>query len=131
MAKLVNGQTIYVNAKNCKLLNKPSIDGAALAVIQPKTAVTWLAKAPNTNDFHQVRYGNLIGFIYYACLQQAPVTDLSLKNVDEMKSAVRCKECDGRGWVLKGSEIHPVCPVCDGKGKIFAVFASSGNATKA
>ncbi len=52
MAKLENGQTVYVIAKNCKLLDKPSIHGSAMAVLQPKTPVTWLAQAPNTNEFH-------------------------------------------------------------------------------
>ena len=128
MAKLENGQTVYVIAKNCKLLNKPAADSAALAVLQPKTAVTWLAKAPNTNDFHQVKYNNLIGFIFYACLQQKPVTELALKSNGE----INCETCEGRGFIVKGNEVHPVCPMCDGKGKSpHAVFASSGVGTKA
>jgi hypothetical protein len=137
MAKLESGQTVYVKVKNCKLLNKPAVDAAVLAVLQPKTSVIWLAQATGTKEFHQVKYGNLIGFIFFTNLQREPVTNLPISN-----DLYKCTACNGLGYLkmngMKESQIgnpyiHPVCSRCDGKGKEIPVkaYASDGTAVKA
>jgi hypothetical protein len=136
MAKLVSGQLVYVNAKNCKLLSRAMPDAPALAVLQPKTTVIWLAQSPNSREFHQVRYGNLTGFIYYFNLQQKPVIGLPISD------PFKCPACQGLGHVeIKGMNVsqwgnnfvHPNCPKCKGAGRIVptTAFASDGTATKA
>ena len=131
MSKLVPGQIVYVKVKNCHLLDKPAYDATVIAVLQPNAQVAWLAEA--VKGFHQVKYGDLTGYIYFS--------SLSKEYCNPKYVPPKCDLCKGLGYLpVQGIDesqwrnyfIHPVCPRCGGSGtpKEHPVFATSGG-TKA
>lgn len=129
---LVTGQTVYVTAMNCKLLNGPSVNGQVLATLHPTYKVTWLGKA--NREFHQVKYGGLTGYIFFSCLS------VKFPNPQYSPSQV-CESCKGFGFLPVGGTsvadtgsgvAHPICPKCRGVRSVdIQAFASSGIGTKA
>lgn len=122
---LVKGQIIYIKVKDCALLDKPDFMAMRLAHLQPHMQVAWLSQA--TKEFHQVKYGNLSGYIYF--------TNLS-KNIYKPEYVPgKCEVCKGLGYLPVGcmdeaqwgnNFVHPVCPKCSGKHTFSNAYPSHG-----
>lgn len=112
------GQTVYVKARNTRLYPAPMATSTPLGLLQPGAMVSWLGWAEESREYHQVKAGNKVGFIYFL--------NLSLHfPAPEYTAGPSCPNCRGAGYVLPNgidpavlgnNFVYPVCPMCKGTG---------------
>jgi hypothetical protein len=74
---VTKGGTLYVKAKNTRLMASSAKDAKALAVLQPGQTVTWLGADPKAKQWHQVEAGGKKGVVFQSNLAtKAPNMEL-------------------------------------------------------
>ncbi len=66
------GGTLYVKAKNTRLMASSAADASALTVLQPGQTVTWLGADPANKQWHQVQVDGRQGVVFQSNLSAKP-----------------------------------------------------------
>jgi hypothetical protein len=66
------GGTLYVKAKNTRLMASSAASAKALAVLQPGQPVKWLGADPKNRQWHQVETGGKRGVVFQSNLASKP-----------------------------------------------------------
>ena len=96
-------KTLYVKAKNTRLMQKPSATADAVQVLQPPQAVTWKGAAAGAPTWHQVLVGGKQGFVFQANLAPRPP---SL----ELVAGAGAGKVDARAFANSGAAVKAVSP---------------------
>jgi hypothetical protein len=128
------GGALYVQSRNTRMMESPSNTANAIAILQPRTMVTWLGAVPGEPRWHRVRYGGRTGVVF--------ASNLALRPPEMALRVAVCKTCDGSGAVPK-KDAPPVvcafepCAACRGTGlpggkprQVGPVYANPGVAVR-
>lgn len=96
-------KTLYVKAKNTRLMQKPSATADAVSMLQPPQAVTWKGAAAGAPQWHQVLVGGKQGFVFQANLAPRPP---SL----ELVAGAGAGKVDARAFANSGAAVKAVSP---------------------
>jgi hypothetical protein len=66
------GGTLYVKAKNTRLMASSAANAQALTVLQPGQPVTWLGADPGNKQWHQVEVDGRRGVVFQSNLSAKP-----------------------------------------------------------
>ncbi|EAU67715.1 hypothetical protein [Stigmatella aurantiaca] len=87
------GGTLYVKARNTRLMPSASPSATALAILQPGQAVTWKGADPKNKQWHRVVVGNRQGLVFQSNLSTKPPSmelvaqDKAVRQVDPVAFA--------------------------------------------
>ncbi len=73
-AAVKKGGTLYVKAKNTRLMESPSTSANVLQVLQPGQEVKWLGTDPKNKQWHQVDVKGKKGLVFQSNLSVEPPT---------------------------------------------------------
>ncbi|HSP79406.1 MAG TPA: SH3 domain-containing protein [Myxococcaceae bacterium] len=66
------GGTLYVRAKDTRLLESPSPTSKVLAILQPAQSVVWQGAHPRNKRWHHVKAGGRSGYVFQSNLATKP-----------------------------------------------------------
>lgn len=72
------GGTLYVRARNTRLLDKPSATARVVMTLQPPAEVVWEGADAKNKQWHRVKAGRLSGYVFQSNLATKP-PDMELK----------------------------------------------------
>jgi hypothetical protein len=96
-------KTLYVKAKNTRLMQKPSATADAVSVLQPPQAVSWKGAVAGAPQWHQVAVAGKQGFVFQANLAARPP---SL----ELVAGAGAGKVDARAFANSGAAVKAVSP---------------------
>jgi len=72
LAAVKKGETLYVKAKNTRLMDSAATGANVVRVLQPGQTVTWLGKDPKNKQWHQVEVDGKKGVVFQSTLSAQP-----------------------------------------------------------
>ncbi len=90
------GGTLYVKARNTKLLASPSPTADVVALLQPGEQVKWTGADPANKQFHRVEFGGKKGVVFQSNLSTKPPSN-------ELVASQGGKELDPKAFASSGA----------------------------
>ncbi|MGQ0506747.1 MAG: SH3 domain-containing protein [Myxococcaceae bacterium] len=90
------GGTLFVKARNTKLLASPSPTANVVALLQPGETVVWSGADPANKQFHRVTFGGKKGVIFQSNLSTTPPSK-------ELVASQGGKELDPKAFASSGA----------------------------
>lgn len=102
------GETVFIKAKNTKLLKAAKVDASSDETLQPGDKVEW--QKAEGKEFHQVKAGGKTGYVYFSNLSTKPPESETLQG----KGAVDPKAFASSGAATKA--LAPAAQAMENRG---------------